>query len=251
MDYSTTLTRMALYDLVWSEPMTALAKKFKISDNGLRKICIKMDIPLPKAGYWMKIKFGKRIKKIGLPKIYSGKDHVTLSPTSEVVKEVYTHLTKQNILRIQIEEELGAVLIVSVKLTKPDKLIATTKAYLNGSISYEDRINHNMQILKINVTKTSYARAFRIMDTLIKALRRRGHSIIFRNGDTHVEIKGQQIKIYLKEKEKRVPNIESKYSWDSHTLAYTGLLYLRIKENCDRQITMHRIRQISVHNFGK
>ena len=69
------------------------------------------------------------------------------------------------------------------------------------------------------------------METFIKALKRRGHSIIFRNGDPYVEIKEQQIKIYLKEKEKRVPNIESKYSCDSHTLESTGLLYLRIKEN--------------------
>ncbi len=32
-------TRQALYELVWSEPMQHLAKKFSISDRGLAKIC--------------------------------------------------------------------------------------------------------------------------------------------------------------------------------------------------------------------
>ena len=31
------LTRKELYDLVWAEPLSRLAKKYKISDNGLRK----------------------------------------------------------------------------------------------------------------------------------------------------------------------------------------------------------------------
>lgn len=32
-----TLTRKELYDLVWSTPMTAIAKKYLISDVGLQK----------------------------------------------------------------------------------------------------------------------------------------------------------------------------------------------------------------------
>jgi len=56
-----TLTRRELYDLVWSTPMTAIAKKYLISDVGLRKICISMNIPLPRAGHWEKIKAGKPI----------------------------------------------------------------------------------------------------------------------------------------------------------------------------------------------
>ena len=36
-----------LYDLVWSEPMTTVCKRFGISDNGLRKHCKSMNIPTP------------------------------------------------------------------------------------------------------------------------------------------------------------------------------------------------------------
>ena len=34
------LTRKELYDLVWSEPMTTICKRFGLSDNGLRKYSI-------------------------------------------------------------------------------------------------------------------------------------------------------------------------------------------------------------------
>jgi hypothetical protein len=40
-------TREQVYKLVWSKPLSKLAREFSISDNGLRKICKRMNIPLP------------------------------------------------------------------------------------------------------------------------------------------------------------------------------------------------------------
>lgn len=51
-----TFSRKELYDLVWAEPLSVLAKKYQVSDNGLRKICLRMDIPLSPNGHWQKIK---------------------------------------------------------------------------------------------------------------------------------------------------------------------------------------------------
>lgn len=53
------LTRQELFNEVWSTPLLKLANKYAISDVGLRKLCIKQKIPLPKAGHWSKAKFGK------------------------------------------------------------------------------------------------------------------------------------------------------------------------------------------------
>ena len=47
----TTLARKLLYDLVWTTPLKVLAAKFSISDVGLRKICVKANIPTPERGY--------------------------------------------------------------------------------------------------------------------------------------------------------------------------------------------------------
>lgn len=64
----TIFERNALYAEVWSEPMTAIAKRYAISDVGLRKICIKLDIPLPPRGYWAKVAAGKVVTRTSLPK---------------------------------------------------------------------------------------------------------------------------------------------------------------------------------------
>lgn len=61
------LGRKELYDLVWSEPMKALAIRFGISDNGLRKRCKAMNVPTPSRGYWEKVKRGHRVRKLPLP----------------------------------------------------------------------------------------------------------------------------------------------------------------------------------------
>ncbi|MDQ3349369.1 MAG: hypothetical protein M3545_15550 [Acidobacteriota bacterium] len=60
-------TRRALYDLVWSEPMQAVAKRFSLSDRGIAKICAAANIPVPTRGYWAKLQAGKEVQRQPLP----------------------------------------------------------------------------------------------------------------------------------------------------------------------------------------
>ena len=60
-------TRKELYNLVWSEPMLKLAKRYEISDVGLSKVCRQYDVPRPPRGYWNKLAAGKPVKKTLLP----------------------------------------------------------------------------------------------------------------------------------------------------------------------------------------
>jgi hypothetical protein len=53
--------RETLYEEVWTEPMTTVAVKYGLSDNGLRKRCKALNIPLPPMGYWAKVKAGKPV----------------------------------------------------------------------------------------------------------------------------------------------------------------------------------------------
>lgn len=64
---STTLTRKELYELIWSKPMTQVAKDFDVSDVWISKICKEADIPRPPVGYWQKLNAGKNPKKTPLP----------------------------------------------------------------------------------------------------------------------------------------------------------------------------------------
>ena len=58
------LTRRAMYDLVWSRPMTKVAADLGISDVALKKICDKHRVPTPPRGYWAKRDAGKPTKQI-------------------------------------------------------------------------------------------------------------------------------------------------------------------------------------------
>lgn len=65
-------TREEFYELVWSKPMTHLAKEFAMSDVALHKICRKHDIPNPPLGWWAKKAAGQKVKRKPLPKAPKG-----------------------------------------------------------------------------------------------------------------------------------------------------------------------------------
>ncbi len=52
-------TQQQLYDAVWSEPISALAKKHNVFDYEIRKACVTLEVPLPKSDYWVKVKWNK------------------------------------------------------------------------------------------------------------------------------------------------------------------------------------------------
>ena len=57
MTKTITLKREELYQLVWAEPITTLAKQYGLSDVGLAKVCKRHKIPKPERGYWAKYEF--------------------------------------------------------------------------------------------------------------------------------------------------------------------------------------------------
>jgi hypothetical protein len=62
-----TYTRQQLHDLVWSGPMRTVAQKIGLSDNGLRKHCVKAFVPLPPQGHWNRAHAGQKVKTAPLP----------------------------------------------------------------------------------------------------------------------------------------------------------------------------------------
>lgn len=61
------ISREQLYELVWKQPMTRLAKEFGISDVALKKRCRKLAIPTPSPGYWVKVEHGQKPERVPLP----------------------------------------------------------------------------------------------------------------------------------------------------------------------------------------
>lgn len=69
------MTRLELYELVWSGPLASVAPQFDISDVALKKTCIKHDIPVPPRGHWAKLQAGKPIIRVMLPPRAPGMDN--------------------------------------------------------------------------------------------------------------------------------------------------------------------------------
>ena len=63
-----TYNRNTINKQVWERPVVHVAKDYGLSDNGLRKVCKKLKVPLPKAGHWAKVQHGHKVKKTLFPK---------------------------------------------------------------------------------------------------------------------------------------------------------------------------------------
>lgn len=116
--------------------------------------------------------------------------------------------------------------IVIDQLTHPDPLIASARKHLSGkearSYSHVGMVECKGDKLEIRVAPANIDRALRFMDMLIKTLRTRHHEISFRNGETYVIVKGDDIKIRCHELAKRV--VVNDRSWRNTELHPTGIL---------------------------
>ena len=52
------VTREQLHDLVWSMPMTEIARQSGVRDQHIARACDGVDVVRPRAGYWQKIEHG-------------------------------------------------------------------------------------------------------------------------------------------------------------------------------------------------
>lgn len=60
---TTVVTREKLYEEVCSEAVVKVAKRYGVSDVALRKVCVKLSVPLPPLGYWAKLAHGKATQR--------------------------------------------------------------------------------------------------------------------------------------------------------------------------------------------
>ena len=222
-----TFTRKELYDLIWSESMLSLSKKYNISDNGLRKMCIRMKIPMPKGGYWEKLKWGKRVKVE--PFVEDNTVEQSISLTEKDVEMVT--VSPMKIRQKEIEQDANVGLTVAARLTNPDELIIKTRDYLNAKPDKDYNsgiLNASWNELDIQVSPEFVGRALRFMDVLIKALKARGHRVYINHRKTYVGVYGEDYQIAFREMTTRV-TVTERYT---HTfMKGTGILAFRAHVN--------------------
>jgi len=194
-------TRVQLYNLVWSDSLLSLSKKYNISDNGLRKICTKNDIPLPPSSYWQRVRNGAHLTKKKLPK-----EHFSSEITLELRDEERAIISPSplTLLTKEIKGHDEQYVKVPKSLTNPNILIIRAKDCLldkkRNWTRYAKVISSDSDVLDITVTSSNVDRALRIMDTFIKLLISRGHEVNVRNNSTYALVYGENIVFRLREK---------------------------------------------------
>lgn len=66
------VTREQLYNEVWAEPMTTVAKRYEVSSNYLARICERLNIPRPGRGFWQQRAVGAEVEVEPLPEAQPG-----------------------------------------------------------------------------------------------------------------------------------------------------------------------------------
>lgn len=225
------LSRKELYDLVWDEPMLTLSRKFKISDTGLRKLCLRLKIPLPKAGHWQKLKFGKKVKKVALPVLNDPNLQTTLELRN--VEGIYTIPEPSPVKALQ--KEIASFLAqppgAAEKPARPDKLVAELHKLLRAqkpdTREYINAVRTRRESLDTRVAKELVPRAEQFWDQLIKSLQLRGHAVSCRNLETQATIEGHDFQVLLREKVKM--EVIKDGNWDRRVFHPTGILSFQVK----------------------
>lgn len=228
--------RETLYKEVWERPVTEVAKRYKVSDVAIHKICKALDVPTPPPGYWAKLRAGKPVSKIPLPKSDkpSRKIGIQTGSTNQAVEE-------EEPLAFLNEEDRSVILAVASQILLPNegarmhpKIIAHRKAIAEWK-KHKNRDNRvwngrNIEpvpLLADSISEETLPRVCRIIDALIKAMEPLGCSLtdslsFVVNGETvhlafseskdkvnHVLTKEENLQLLKYEDERK------RYSWAS------------------------------------
>lgn len=75
------VTRAELHALVWSKPMTTIAREHGVRDQHIAQVCDAHDIARPRPGHWQRIEHGKAVTTVGLDnKNHSPEEIVIIDP---------------------------------------------------------------------------------------------------------------------------------------------------------------------------
>src|SRR3569833_2191675 len=172
--------REILYEEVWAEPVVAVAKRYGISDVGLRKICKRLGVPLPPLGHWAKVQAGRKVTRPNLPShkgetSYSSNRYEDDSPPTPPAPE------PEAVIQQKAYEALPEHhIVVRDTLDGAHRFVkATEKGFRkpqiggNGVIAWP----RGTCVLDIAVSAENQSRALLLVDALLTAMQTRGFKV--------------------------------------------------------------------------
>jgi hypothetical protein len=172
---SRVLTREELYALVWETPLSRLSKQFGLSDVGLRKICVKHNIPTPPLGWWAKRAHGKAVRKKPLPpseSMYDSRFRIVMRDGPEAPPEI---AAAQDAAVAQ-EFARATIAVPSERPAKLHPVATATSKTLHAAKADGEGFKHANDEEGVNATVsvTCVNRVICIVDAFVRALTERG-----------------------------------------------------------------------------
>lgn len=223
----TTFNRKQFYDLVWSESLAAISRKYNISYTCLREVCTEMGISIPANGYWSKLKFGKSVEVYKFHETSKGKQEISLWLRSDEDGEEYFSTDVAQMMRNKSEISKKIKPLES-KTTKPitDPLVVRTREYLSQK---KDHRNWNYDLRKntldISVSLDILPRALEVMNKFIHMMKACGYAVVVKNDQTYAVINNEELEISLREKSTRTTIIAQ--PWNHTDLKRNGKLVFK------------------------
>jgi len=222
----TTFSRKEFYDLVWSEPLAAISRKYNISYTCLREVCNEMAITIPPNGYWSKLKFGKPVAQANFGESTTEKQEISLwLRTDEDSEEYYSKdTTALNKNKAEISKKLKSEVTKKISPRIVDPIITITKEFYNkkGHSNWDSKRGNTFLI---DVSTALVPRALRVMEQFVNMMNACGHSVIGKAGKSFAVIYGEELQLSIAEKSNRINYQDG--NWLSSRLEYNGKLCIK------------------------
>lgn len=200
------VSRETLYDEVWADPVTEVAKRYGLSDVGLAKLCRTMGIPLPARGYWAKLRVGAKPERTSLPT--HGRYRQTVSLTRfgpDAIRE--SEETKRRVREIRqvTEAPIGPI-------DRHPLVAAAGKRLAQSDVKSEKGlVSASAEVLHVEVTRGSLERALDLFNALILEFAKRGSAVEVdpEKKRTVLTIEGTRVELSLTERVRRKEHVDT------------------------------------------
>ena len=217
--------RDKLYEEVWADPVTVVAKRYGVSDVAIHKACKRLKVPVPPRGYWAKLRAGHTVTREPLPPTEGSSRCSGTSSARPRRQPVMDPTTRLGYLP---EDERAKILAICTtvkvadRLTNPHALIEQDRqaheelkqwereskksargsiGYLTPSPPYPYHLIEKM--LRIPGPDDIQPRVYRLLNTLFHTIESCGGSVRLepQKRHLHVTLLGEPMEIRLKAQE--------------------------------------------------